>query len=338
MTKKIGLGFGLFGILALGCSSGAPSSAHAGAAESTGSTGYFVAAGDFSPANGNGRVYLAEQDQTVCANGESADACKADEVDFSSLGLGDASNAALKTGFANGDIVVHGSLTKSVRGIPEIQIGVLVVDAAYVGLTNTEIHDTPRGHYYEVTQKGIARVNDESAAAPQSVTWSEIEASPSTKAQQKIDAGETVLIFGNGRTHLHPTEVYTKVETPSDLGVDEAIQHYVPRMVSAGWAPGCGAFMPGGQPCYTGATLTFTKQYADLKVTVSPKVDAAKKTVTITLDTWSESLVHSRVAVRPETQELGDLGLAFSTTYTVSVVDYQGKSLYDGSFGTFPAP
>jgi hypothetical protein len=88
---------------------------------------------------------------------------------------------------------------------------------------------------------------------------------------------------------------------------------------------------------YVGVTLTFEKQYADLHVTISSKVDDATKSITIKLDTWSESLVHSRVAVRPETRKLPTLKLAFGTKYAVSVVDYQGKSLYDGSFTTFPA-
>src|SRR5947209_9800805 len=77
--------------------------------------------------------------------------------------------------------------------------------------------------------------------------------------------------------------------------------HYEPSAVDVFWKPGCGVQPPDGHVCEMGLFMTFTRQYADLKVTESFSFDKATNVLTVKLDTWSTSHIHSMIAVRPET-------------------------------------
>ncbi len=113
--------------------------------------------------------------------------------------------------------------------------------------------------------------------------------------------------------------------------------HYEPSVQGVVWRAGCGAVRPGHPPCETGLFMTFTKNYIDLEVTHSEKVDNVRRTLDITLDTWSYNTVHPLVAVRPQTIELSPRDLQLSQQYKVSVRDRKGAVLWTGNIATFLA-
>jgi hypothetical protein len=115
--------------------------------------------------------------------------------------------------------------------------------------------------------------------------------------------------------------------------------HYEPTVQNVTWAPGCGIQPPNGGRCDLGIELTYTKQYIDLETTTSEELDRDAGKVTITLDTWSTKRVHSRVAVRPGTVNLGiPNGLPLNGAIDVVVVDFEGKELFEGSITPGFAP
>jgi hypothetical protein len=68
-------------------------------------------------------------------------------------------------------------------------------------------------------------------------------------------------------------------------------------------------------------------------------IDDVNKSITVNLDTWSDSEIHSLIAVRPETDSLDAPGLDVDgTTYAVRVLDWKNAELYTGSITTLLAP
>src|SRR5947207_2756034 len=92
-------------------------------------------------------------------------------------------------------------------------------------------------------------------------------------------------------------------ETTDDLTAAKKF-HYVPAAVDAHWKPGCGVRPPDGHICEMGLFITYTRSYADLKVTESFSFDKTKNTLTVKLDTWSQSRIHPMIAVGPQTERL----------------------------------
>lgn len=107
---------------------------------------------------------------------------------------------------------------------------------------------------------------------------------------------------------------------------------------SAEWRPGCGIVRDGQPPCQHGLFLTFTRTYADLYAGYSIRIDNARNVITVTTDTWSNSTVHSRRAVRPETVKLNPPNLAFDRHYAVVIKNYRGSTLVTNWVYTALAP
>ena len=115
--------------------------------------------------------------------------------------------------------------------------------------------------------------------------------------------------------------------------------HYDPSGVEVFWKPGCGVRAPDGHVCEMGLFITYTKQYADLKVTESFSFDKKSNTLSVKLDTWSTSSIHSLIAVRPQTEPLEPHSVAgMGMRFTVKVVDYKGHQLFTGEIYEIPAP
>ena len=106
--------------------------------------------------------------------------------------------------------------------------------------------------------------------------------------------------------------------------------HYEPSVQDLHWAPGCGVVRPDSPPCPVGFVLTYTKSFIDLQTTITHRTDAKRRTITITLDTWSTSQIHSRVAVRPQDELLGNLEAEVGHTYHVTVEDRHHVVLWSG--------
>ena len=85
--------------------------------------------------------------------------------------------------------------------------------------------------------------------------------------------------------------------------------------------------------------MKFTKRYADLDHKVVVKIDNTKKTMSVTVDTFSAGENHILVATRPEEVEL-ETGndLRIGTTYDVVVKDYKGASLFTTKMTPMFAP
>ena len=114
--------------------------------------------------------------------------------------------------------------------------------------------------------------------------------------------------------------------------------HYDASGVSVFWKPGCGIRRPDGPVCEMGLFMTFTRSYADLKVTESSSFDAASNTLTVKLDTWSTSRIHPMIAVGPQTEPLQPHGVGMGMRFKVKVVDYKNKPLFTGEIYEIPAP
>ena len=126
-------------------------------------------------------------------------------------------------------------------------------------------------------------------------------------------------------------------DTGEAMSVSSKI-HYTPIAPSVTWKPGCGMRPPDGHVCETGLFLTFTRAYADLKVTKSVQVDNAKKTITVKLDTWSTSRIHPMIMVSPQTEPLEVQGAQHSTPYAVRIVNWKGGKLWSGTINMMFAP
>ena len=120
----------------------------------------------------------------------------------------------------------------------------------------------------------------------------------------------------------------------------QRIFHYSPSVKGVTWAPGCGARPPeGAPPCHYGAEITYMPNYADLTLSLSAAVSGAN--ITVHIDTWSRSQIHSRMMVRPMTVPLSvtGRGLHVGTRYHVTVVNHAGAKIWTGSMTpTPPAP
>jgi hypothetical protein len=114
--------------------------------------------------------------------------------------------------------------------------------------------------------------------------------------------------------------------------------HYEASGVEVFWKPGCGVRMPDGHACEMGLFLTYTRSYADLKVTETSSFDKKSNTLTVKLDTWSNSRIHPMIAVGPQTEPLEPKGVGMGMRFTVKVVDYKNKQLFKGEIYEIPAP
>jgi hypothetical protein len=125
-------------------------------------------------------------------------------------------------------------------------------------------------------------------------------------------------------------------EAASDL-TGKTKHHYTPSIEDVTWNAGCGVVRPGGSPCASGLTMTFTKSYADLTFTHVEHVDNGTHTLTITVDAWSYGTIHPMIAVHPETIDLSPKNLQVSTHYKVVVRDRNAHSLWTGNIATYLA-
>lgn len=110
--------------------------------------------------------------------------------------------------------------------------------------------------------------------------------------------------------------------------------HYEPSVSEVTFHGGCGIYNPDNKDCSFGFEMTYTKDYADLKTTITHETDESKKTVTITLDTWSYSQIHPMIMVGPETDDLGLLGTKAGEKYSVKVEDRKHHELWSGKLET----
>jgi hypothetical protein len=108
--------------------------------------------------------------------------------------------------------------------------------------------------------------------------------------------------------------------------------HYEPSVQGVAWDAGCGPVHPAGTNCQTPKiVLTYVKAYADLKTTTSVHVNQGTNTITIKVDTWSTSQIHSMVKTGPEPLDIdAPAGLTPGGTYTVEVVDYHNACIFTG--------
>lgn len=108
--------------------------------------------------------------------------------------------------------------------------------------------------------------------------------------------------------------------------------HYEPAVYGVAWNAGCGPIHPQGAPCaHARIVLTYLKQYADLQTTTSVNLNADTKTITITLDTWSYSQIHSMIKTQPEPLDVDPpAGMVPGQKYKVEVQDRSGKCLFTG--------
>jgi hypothetical protein len=136
-----------------------------------------------------------------------------------------------------------------------------------------------------------------------------------------------------------------QIADDGDATIDEAADaarrlfHYSASIQDVTWHPGCGQQPPeGAPPCQFGLTMTFTRTYFDLQHRITSKVNNSTKTLTITIDTFSASNIHPKVAALPQTESLSPTNLQLSTVYSVKVVNRNGRRLWTGQIGTFLAP
>ncbi len=120
----------------------------------------------------------------------------------------------------------------------------------------------------------------------------------------------------------------------SDPSADElgkVRHHYEPAVDNVHFNGGCGIVTnPPQEDCSYGFVVRYTKNYIDLKTTVSHETNNSKHTITIKLDTWSYNTIHPLVAVGPQNLDLGVLDAKVGQTYAVKVVDRHGKELWSG--------
>jgi hypothetical protein len=117
--------------------------------------------------------------------------------------------------------------------------------------------------------------------------------------------------------------------------------HYKPVNAEVVWKPGCGVAMPDGHHCEMGLFVRYTRLYIDLKVTQTATFDAATNTLTVKLDTWSNSSTHplTMVAMMPEEQRVEDIGGSpMGMCFKARVVDWRGRELSHTEVYAVPAP
>jgi hypothetical protein len=119
---------------------------------------------------------------------------------------------------------------------------------------------------------------------------------------------------------------------PAAGAAERRVYHYEPSVQDVYFAIGCGIVRIDQPPCPVGWKMTFTKNFIDLIADINTRVDERRRTVTITLDTWSYSQVHSRAAVHPETVDLPELDAktSLNKVYHVTVLDRQHQTLFEG--------
>lgn len=117
--------------------------------------------------------------------------------------------------------------------------------------------------------------------------------------------------------------------------------HYKPVDAEVVWKPGCGVAMPDGHHCEMGLFVRYTRQYIDLKVTQTATFDAATNTLTVKLDTWSNSSTHplTMVALMPEEARVENIGGSpMGMRFKARVVDWRGRELSHTEVYAVPAP
>ena len=115
--------------------------------------------------------------------------------------------------------------------------------------------------------------------------------------------------------------------TQQDDALTSGRYHFNVVNPSAAWNPGCGQPRPDGTPCPFGLSFTYTKNYIDLTFTYRVTVNNRSHVITIKTDTWSNSRVHSRAAVSPQTISLSPSALQIGQAYTVVTTNYRGREL-----------
>ena len=107
--------------------------------------------------------------------------------------------------------------------------------------------------------------------------------------------------------------------------------HYEPAVENVHFNGGCGIVTdPPQTDCSYGFVLRYTKNYIDLKTTVSHETNNTTHTITIKVDTWSYNTIHPLVAVGPQDLDLGLLDAKVGQTYSIKVVDRNAKTLWSG--------
>ena len=112
--------------------------------------------------------------------------------------------------------------------------------------------------------------------------------------------------------------------------------HYEPSVSDVTFNAGCGVIDANDPPtdCTYGFEMTYVKDYVDLTSTITHTTSNTKKTIDITIDTWSYSQIHSMIATRPQTDDLGMLGAKAGETYKVTVYDHKHVVLWSGKVAT----
>ena len=112
--------------------------------------------------------------------------------------------------------------------------------------------------------------------------------------------------------------------------------HYEPSVSDVTFNAGCGVIDPQNPPtdCTYGFEMTYVKDYADLKTTVSHTTHESTHTIDVTVDTWSYSQIHPMIMVGPQTYDLGMLGAKAGETYDVTIYDRKHVPLWSGKVAT----
>ena len=124
----------------------------------------------------------------------------------------------------------------------------------------------------------------------------------------------------------------------TDTSIDELGKkhyHYEPTVNEVTFNGGCGIKpIDPNTDCSFGFVMNYVKDYADLETTVTHTTNNTNHTVTITVDTWSYSQIHSMIAVHAEDDDLGTLGTKVGETYKVTVEDRKHAVLWTGKVAT----
>ena len=128
----------------------------------------------------------------------------------------------------------------------------------------------------------------------------------------------------------------TRIAASHAAAVHSTKSHFPGTVKSAGWAPGSGIRRPDGKSVYMGLFAN-VQGNPTTKYTSKTTVDAAKKTVTVTL-TGTKGRAN-KLADREQNLKLGTpTGMQMGTTYKLVIKDSTGHVLSRSSFNPVPAP
>ena len=111
-----------------------------------------------------------------------------------------------------------------------------------------------------------------------------------------------------------------------------AVYHFPVDVSDVWWNPGC---VEPYRMCRGGLFMDYILTYIDLSLNyVNAVVDNVTHTITIVVDSWSDTWNHPLPPVEEQTIELPSEELELSTDYAVEVLDYQYKPIWAGSIQT----